>query len=88
MRKGNRSKPKTNENCELEVATPSDSESVGGEVVDHDDSDVDQSSSDVELADDLTPAAKTSLQEEANSLYHVLTHTPKNPFVNLAQGRR
>ena len=65
-------------NCEPEVATPSDSESVGDEVANHDGSDVDQSSSDVERADGLTPDAKTSLQEEANSLYHVLTHKPKN----------
>ena len=37
---------------------PSDSESAGDEVVDHDDLDVDQSSSDVERADGLTLAAK------------------------------
>ena len=50
------------------MAIPSDSVSVEDEVVGHDDSDVDQSSSDVEQADGLTLVAKTSVQEEANSL--------------------
>jgi hypothetical protein len=56
-----------NNNREPEVATPSDSESSGDEVVDDDDSDVDQSSLDVEQADGLTPVATILLQEEANS---------------------
>ena len=69
VRKLNRSNSKINKICEPEVETPSDSESVGDEVVGHGDSDVDQSSLDVERADGLTPVARIALQAEANSLY-------------------
>ena len=44
---------------------------VGGE---------EQSASDDECVDHVPPVAKKSLQEEANSLYHLVTHTPKNPY--------
>ena len=79
-RKGNRSKSKTNQNCEPEVATPSVSEAVGDEVVDHDVIDVDQSSSDVERADGLMPDANTLMRDEANNFFPLLPHTHKNPF--------
>ena len=59
------------------MAIPLDVESVGDEVVGHDDSDVDQSSSDVEQEGGLPPIAKISSQEEANSLYHLLNQKPK-----------
>ena len=77
--KGNRSTSKIDKNRKPKVATPSDHESVGEEQVDHDEYDTDQSSSDAEHADGLTLVARRSLRDEANSLYHLLTHKPKNP---------
>ena len=44
------------------VATPSDHESVGEEVVDRDELDTDQSSSDAESADGMTPVARKSFK--------------------------
>ena len=58
--KGSRPKPKLNRIRLPRIATPSDSESVGDEVVDCDDPDSDQSSLDVQGADGLTLAAKGS----------------------------
>ena len=78
-RKGNWSTSKINKNREPEVATPSDSDSVGDEVVDRDDSDIDQSSSDAEHADGLRTVAERSAREEADSLYHISTHKPIDP---------
>ncbi|MFM7988092.1 MAG: hypothetical protein ACKPKO_53140, partial [Candidatus Fonsibacter sp.] len=32
------------------------------------------------LSDDDSPTTRRSLREEANTLYHLLTHQPKNPY--------
>ncbi|MFM7985586.1 MAG: hypothetical protein ACKPKO_40370, partial [Candidatus Fonsibacter sp.] len=32
------------------------------------------------LSDDDSPTTRISLREEANSLYHLLTHKPNNPY--------
>ncbi|MFM7979837.1 MAG: hypothetical protein ACKPKO_11020, partial [Candidatus Fonsibacter sp.] len=32
------------------------------------------------LSDDDTPTTRRSLREEANSVYHLLTHKPKDPY--------
>ena len=50
------------------------------EVVEHDESDVDQSPSDAERADRLKLVAGKSLQEEANSLY---IFWPTNQIIHL-----
>ncbi len=52
---GKRSKLNVNKSREPEVAIPSDSQSVGDDFVDHDEHDIDQSSSDIERADGLRP---------------------------------
>ena len=64
---------------ESETATPVDSESVDDEVWGLEDLECDNSTSGVESTDGLPPAANISLQEKANSLYHLLTHRPKTP---------
>ena len=43
-----------------------------------------QSSAGDEELDHISPSSRRSLQEETHSLYHLLTHKPKNPYVSLA----
>ena len=78
---GTRSNTKLNKNRCDKLAAPSDAESArvkeGNEVPSGGEA---QSASDDECVDQLPPATKKSLQEEANRLYHRLTHTPKNPY--------
>jgi hypothetical protein len=73
------------------VATPSDSEiSEEDNISRLDDFEApvpesagreeDQSSSGDEKGEPVISTAEISLREEANSLYHLLTHKPKNPF--------
>jgi hypothetical protein len=73
------------------VATPSDSEySEDDNISRLDDIDVpvpgcdglgeEQSSPDDDTEDRVVYPTEISLREEANSLYHLLTHKPKNPF--------
>ena len=59
-KKVNRSTSQIYKNRKPRVATPSDHESVEEEVVDRDDPDTDQSSSDAEHADGLTLVARKS----------------------------
>ena len=73
------------------VATPSDSDiseednlsrldDVEAPVSDLEERDKEQSSSGDEKGEQVIHPAEISLREEANSLYHLLTHKPKNPF--------
>ena len=76
-----RSTPKVNKHHCSEIAVPSDSESADTEVVWEEELDEsDQSPSGEESIDDLPPATSKSLQAEAHSLYHMLTHKLKSPF--------
>ena len=61
---------------------PSDSESdiEAPELVDSSEDEGGQSSSGDESLDRMPRVARRSLREAANSLYHLLTHKPKNPY--------
>ena len=73
------------------VATPSDSDmseednisrldDFEAPVPDGEGREEEQSSSGDEIDDRVVHPTDISLREEANSLYHLLTHKPKNPF--------
>ena len=69
--------------CRVErLAIPSDEESDADvpELVDSSEDERGQSSSGDESIDRMSRAARRSLREEANSLYHLLTHKPNNPY--------
>ena len=73
------------------VATPSESEyseednisrldDVDTPILGRDGLDEEQSSPDDDIEDRVVHPTEISLREEANSLYHLLTHKPNNPF--------
>ena len=68
--------------CRVEsCAAPSDIESeTEVRVEPESDEDFEQLSSGDEAIDRMSRAARESLREEANSLYHLLTRKPKNPY--------